>query len=168
MSRHTATATATATATTTTTANSDSDNDNDSDTQRHQLTNVRLNPVQHEKTHQVKTLRQIDSSFLVSSVAVHGRSLLMECFVLLNPSTPESLACLAGQQFFFNICELFILCCCSFHVFLRENFSFGCAVTVSNFTESCSYAATVFPRNEFCTSILWKGMARTHGLRGAR
>ena len=55
-------------------------------------------------------------------MVVHGRSLFMECFVLLNPSTPDSLACqtvsstiiidffqcpLAGQQFF-NICEIFL------------------------------------------------------------
>ena len=38
-------------------------------------------------------MRQIDSSFLVFSVVVHGRSLLMECFFWLIPFAPDSLAC---------------------------------------------------------------------------
>ena len=40
---------------TTATATTTHTHDNDNDTQRHQLTNLRLNPVQREKTHQVKT-----------------------------------------------------------------------------------------------------------------
>ena len=77
----------------------------------------------------------------------------MECFVLLNPSTPESLANSVkydsslisfsapwqGQQFF-NICELSIVYSYSFKFFI-----FWFCSLVSKFSELFSYASSVLP-----------------------
>ena len=73
----------------------DNDNDNDNDTQRHQLTNLRLNPIQHEKTHQVKT-RQWDRLIALPSFSVWWCMTVLcwqKSIVLSNPSTSHSLAC---------------------------------------------------------------------------
>ena len=92
---HTATATATAT-------HDNDDDDNDNDTQQHtfnRTTPTNQPRAQFDSTREnspgpntVKD-RKINCSFFVFSAVVQGRSLLMECFVLLTPFAPESLAC---------------------------------------------------------------------------
>ena len=52
----------------------------------------RQDKTTEHKRRQDNTKEKREDRRLVFNVVVHGRSLLMECFVLLNPSTPESSA----------------------------------------------------------------------------
>ena len=64
----------------------------DNNTSRQQTHRDRDTQRQREKRREERSEEREERRFMFS-VVVHGRSLFMECFVLLNPSTPDSLAC---------------------------------------------------------------------------
>ena len=101
-------------------------------------------------------MRQIDSSFLVFSVVVHGRSLLMECFVFFKPVNARVLSLLNSVKYDSSLISFsapwqvnsFLISANYFSyavtVFILKKIVFGFAGTVSKISELFSHAATVF------------------------
>ena len=102
--------------------------DNVNDTQRHQLNNLRLHPVQHEQTHQVKT-RQGDRLIALSSFSVWWckavlgwcsyflvNSVLARDLSLLNSVKYDSfeISVLLGRSTVFYYLRIYFLCSYSF------------------------------------------------------
>ena len=115
----------------------------------------RLNLAQHEKLTRSRHGKdsQIDSSFFVFSVVVHGRFFVDGVLCLVHPVNDRVFSLPNRVNSFLNSANYFFYAV-TVYIFFEL---FTDAVRVSHFSELLSYAATVFPRNYFCINILWKG-----------